>query len=73
MDLWLVAFFVWLGVVSVLVSILFILVFQVAYSQDADPRYYCIEKLHTPYPFSELCKEQVLNDVQRFMGDKDND
>jgi hypothetical protein len=34
--------------------------------QDVDPRYYCIEKLKTPYPYSELCRDQVMNEVMKY-------
>jgi len=38
-----------------------------AFSQDAvDPRYYCIEKLNKPFPYSELCREQIMKEIMNY-------
>jgi len=36
------------------------------FGQDVDPRYYCIEKLNNPFPYTQLCKEQVMKEVMKY-------
>jgi len=54
------------AVVIIVVAYLVGLGLKLAWGQDADPRYYCIEKFKTPYPYIELCREQVMNEVKQY-------
>ena len=47
--------------------VLSVLIFSVVYGQDAvDPRYYCIEKLNKPFPYNELCREQIMKEIMNY-------
>jgi len=53
-------------VIIIYVLLNFMIFGRHAFSQDADPRYYCIEKFNTPYPYNELCREQIMKEIMNY-------
>ena len=62
-------FAVGVGMFAVGVAVGAILGFELEqiHGQDSvDPRYYCIEKLNKPFPYNELCREQIMKEIMNY-------
>jgi hypothetical protein len=62
-----ILFYVGMFAVGVAVGAILGFGLEQIHGQDTvDPRYYCIEKLNKPFPYSELCREQIMKEIMNY-------